>query len=86
MFDLEFYYTIAIIRNFKKISEEINSAIMKKRKTYTHKEKNEMDYYLDYIAGLYYYYMNNQDLKSYIISYSEYFDMDIPIYIEKVEG
>ena len=82
MFDLIFYNKITLIRNFRKINEE-HKRIMYNRVSFTNKEKNEMDLYLDNIARRFHYYMDIQDLRSYIIPYREYFNINIPIYIEK---
>ena len=77
MFDLIFYNKITLIRNFRKINEE-HKMIMYNRVSFTYKEKNEMDLYLDNIARRFHYYMDIQDLRSYIIPYREYFNINIP--------
>ena len=83
MFDLKFYYQIALICNYNKMCQDYNM-IMRTRISFTNKEKNDMELYLDNIGGLFHYYMDVKDLRSYIIPYKNYFKMDIPIYIEKV--
>ena len=82
MFDLIFYDMIRIIRDFKKICDE-HKKMMCNRYSFTIKDINEMDLFLDNTARRFHHYMDNFNLRPYIISYREYFNMKIPIYIEQ---